>query len=93
LHSLEARSSNDFGKAFAEATRMRAGALAIMPNPVFVTNLKRLADLAAKNRLPSIFHVTDFVKVGGLVAYGPNRLTCSGARRLRGQDPQRRPAR
>lgn len=73
LHSLEARSSNDFGKVFEEAARMRAGALAIMPNPVFVTNLKRLADLAAKNRLPSIFHVTDFVKVGGLVAYGPNR--------------------
>jgi putative tryptophan/tyrosine transport system substrate-binding protein len=73
LHSLEARSSNDFGKAFDEATRVRAGALAIMPNPVFVANLKRLADLAAKNRLPSIFHVTDFVKVGGLVAYGPNR--------------------
>lgn len=73
LHSLEARSANDFGKAFQEATKNRAGALAIMPNPVFVTNLRRLADPAAKNRLPSIFHVTDFVKVGGLVAYGPNR--------------------
>ena len=73
LHSLEARSANDFGKAFEEATRRRAGALAIMPNPVFVTNLRRLADLAEKNRLPAIFHVTDFVKVGGLVAYGPNR--------------------
>ena len=73
LHSLEVRSSNDFAKAFEEATRMRAGALAIMPNPVFVTNLKHLADLAAKNRLPSIFHVTDFVRAGGLAAYGPNR--------------------
>ena len=73
LHSLEARSSNDLDKAFEEAKRVRAGALAIMPNPVFVTNLKRLADLAAKNRLPSIFHVTEFVRVGGLVVYGPNR--------------------
>jgi putative ABC transport system substrate-binding protein len=73
LHSLEVRTSSDIGKAFEGATRVRAGALAIMPSPVFVTNLKRLADLAAKNRLPSIFHVPDFVSAGGFVTYGPNR--------------------
>ncbi len=73
LHSLEVRSSNDFDKAFKGATRARAGALAIMPDPVFGTNLKRIADLAAKSRLPSIFHLTKFVDAGGLVAYGPNR--------------------
>ena len=73
LHSLEVRSPSDIGKAFEGATRVRAGALAIMPSPVFVTNLRRLADLAVRNRLPSIFHVPDFVVAGGLVAYGPNR--------------------
>ena len=44
-----------------------------MPSPVFVTNLRRLADLAAKSRLPSIFHVREFVDAGGLMAYGPDR--------------------
>ena len=44
-----------------------------MPSPVFVTNLKRLADLAAKSRLPSIFHLREFVDAGGLMAYGPDR--------------------
>jgi len=73
LHSLEVRSPGDIGKAFEGALRVRAGALAIMPSPVFVTNLKRLADLAEKHRLPSIFHVPDFVTAGGLVTYGPNR--------------------
>ena len=73
LHSLEVRSPNDFEKAFQDATRARAGALAILPDPVFATNLKRIADLAAKNRLPSIFHLTEFVDAGGLVAYGPDR--------------------
>jgi len=73
LHSLEVRSPNDFAKAFEEATRARAGALAIMPNPVFVTNLKRIADLAAKHRLPSIFHLREFADSGGLLTYGIDR--------------------
>jgi putative ABC transport system substrate-binding protein len=73
LHSLEVRSSNDFDKAFDAATKARAGALAITPGPVFVTNLKRIADLAAKSRLPSIFHVMEFADSGGLLAYGPDR--------------------
>jgi putative ABC transport system substrate-binding protein len=73
LHSLEVRSSDDFDKAFEEATSARAGAIAIMPDPVFVTNLKRIADLAAKNRLPSIFHLREFADAGGLAAYGTDR--------------------
>jgi putative ABC transport system substrate-binding protein len=73
LHSLEVRSPNEFDKAFQEATRMRAGALAILPNPVFVTNLKRIADLAVKSRLPAIFHLREFAEAGGLLAYGPDR--------------------
>ena len=73
LQSVEIRSSGDFDKAFEDATRARAGALAIMPAPVFVTDLNRIADLAAKSRLPSIFHVKEFVDSGGLVAYGTDR--------------------
>jgi len=73
LHSLEVRSPNDFDKAFEEATRAGADALAIMPSPLFVTNLQRLAALAAKSRLPSIFHLRAFVDAGGLVSYGIDR--------------------
>jgi putative ABC transport system substrate-binding protein len=73
LHSLEVRSPNEFDKAFEDATRARAGALVIMPDPVFVTNLKRIADLAAKSRLPSIFHLRAFADSGGLVTYGTDR--------------------
>jgi putative ABC transport system substrate-binding protein len=40
---------------------------------VFLRNLKRIADLAGKSRLPSIFHITEFVESGGLMAYGPDR--------------------
>ena len=73
LHSLEVRSANDFDKAFEDAGTTRAGALAIMPDVVILRSLQRIADLAAKSRLPSIFHITEFVDSGGLMAYGPDR--------------------
>ena len=73
LQSLEARSPNDFDKAFEDATKARAGALVILANPVFITNLKRLADLAVKSRLPSILHISEFAEAGGLASYGPDR--------------------
>lgn len=73
LHSLEVRSPDDFDKAFEDATGARAGALAIMPDPLFPTNLKRIANLAAKSRLPSIYHLREFAESGGLVTYGPDR--------------------
>ena len=73
LHSLEVRSLNDFDQAFEDATRVRAGALFITGHPVFTTNLKRIAGLAAKSRLPSIFHFSEFADAGGLATYGPDR--------------------
>jgi len=73
LHSLEVRSSNDFEKAFEDATRAHAGALFVIPDPVITPNIKRIADLAVKRRLPSIFHVAEFADAGGLMAYGADR--------------------
>jgi putative ABC transport system substrate-binding protein len=73
LHSLEVRSPNELDQAFADAARARAGALFVIPDPMIVTNLKRIADLAAKSRLPSIYHASEFADAGGLVAYGPDR--------------------
>jgi putative ABC transport system substrate-binding protein len=73
LHSLEVRSPNEFDQAFEDANRARAGALLVLPNPVMGTNLKWIAGLAAKSRLPSIFHVSEFADAGGLATYGPDR--------------------
>ena len=73
LHSMEARSLKELDKLFDDAAKAHVGALVIMPNSAFVTNLKRIADLAAKHRLPSIFHITEFASAGGLIAYGPDR--------------------
>jgi putative ABC transport system substrate-binding protein len=73
LHSLETRNPSDFDQAFADASRAHVGALAIMPNPLFAGNLRRIADLAIKRRLPAIFNLREFADSGGLITYGPNR--------------------
>jgi putative tryptophan/tyrosine transport system substrate-binding protein len=43
------------------------------PSPLFAGNLRRIADLAIKSRLPAITNLREFIDSGGLVAYGPNR--------------------
>jgi putative tryptophan/tyrosine transport system substrate-binding protein len=73
LQSIEVRRPNDLDKALQEATKARAGALAVLTGTLFVANQKRIAELAAKSRLPSIFHLKEFVEFGGLIAYGPDR--------------------
>ena len=73
LYSLETRDPSDFDRAFTDASRAHVGALAIMPDPHFVGNLRRIADLAIKSRLPAIYNLREFADSGGLVAYGPDR--------------------
>jgi putative ABC transport system substrate-binding protein len=73
LHSLELQSANDFGQSFENATRARAGALVITGAPVFTTNLRLIADLAVKSRLPSTSQESEFAHAGGLLTYGPDR--------------------
>jgi len=71
LHSMEVRSPNDLDKAFQDATRARAGALVVTPGVgawVGASN-RRIADLAAKSRLPAISSSTGFLRAGGLISY------------------------
>jgi len=44
-----------------------------LPDPILVAAQKRIADFAARNRLPSIFYLREYAEAGGLVTYGPNR--------------------
>ena len=73
-HLLEVRDTGELDKALQEAVKARMDALAIMPNPVFVQNLKRIADFALQNHLPSMFHLREFANAGGLVSYGVDRI-------------------
>jgi putative ABC transport system substrate-binding protein len=73
IRSSDVHNTHDLDKALRDAASARVSALAIMPNPVFVVNLKRIADFALDNRLPSFFHLREFTDVGGLMSYGVDR--------------------
>ena len=56
--------------AFAKITRERANALLVMNTPLNFYHLRRLADFAVKQRLPSISPLREFAESGGLLSYG-----------------------
>jgi putative ABC transport system substrate-binding protein len=72
LQFVEARGPDDFDRAFSEMTRARAGTLTVVGSSMFVSERRRLVDLAAKNRLPAVYPLREFVDAGGLMAYGPD---------------------
>jgi putative ABC transport system substrate-binding protein len=47
-------------------------ALITTRNALFIVNRKQIADLAIKNRLPSMSERSDMVEAGGLVSYATN---------------------
>ena len=74
LHSMEVSSADKVESAFNEATKARSDALAMTRSSVINRNQKRIADLAAKNRLPAIYPRGDFVDSGGLMSYGADQI-------------------
>ena len=73
LHSMEVSSADKFESAFNETAKARSTAVAGTHATLFTTNQKRIADLAAKNRLPAIYTREDYVDNGGLMSYGADR--------------------
>jgi putative ABC transport system substrate-binding protein len=72
LQSLEVRGANDFEGAFRAAAKGRANALIVIRNPLHTRHQKQIAELAIKNRLPSMHETSDFVEAGGLASYSAN---------------------
>ena len=72
LLSLEVRELDDFEGAFARAKKERAQALITTTGGLINTQQRRVLNFAAKNRLPAIYHYSEFVEAGGLMSYGPD---------------------
>ena len=65
--------AEDFDAAFASMARENVGGVFVMPAPVTVSFRARLAELALKRRLPTIFGNKENVVAGGLMSYGVDR--------------------
>src|SRR5437660_9583923 len=52
----------------------RVGTILVLSDSVLNSNRTRLADLAARSRLPAAYGVRESVEAGGLMSYGPSFL-------------------
>jgi putative ABC transport system substrate-binding protein len=75
LRGIEIRAQNpDLPTAFATAINARVNALIPMRNGTINRLTPRIAELAIKNRLPTMFERTGAVENGGLVSYTADEL-------------------
>jgi putative ABC transport system substrate-binding protein len=72
LQVLEARAPGDLPGAFSAMTKERAGGVIILTSSMFYDQRTRIAELAARSRLPAIYSTKDYAEAGGLMAYGVN---------------------
>ncbi len=67
---LDVRRPEDLPGAFDAAAKHRAEALVVGLDSVTQANLRPIAELAAKQRLPSIYATKEYADLGGLITYG-----------------------
>ena len=73
LHEFAVRGPHEFDSAFSAMVKKRVGAVGVLDQPMFFTNAKAIADLAAKQRLPLIGS-GEVAEAGGVIGYGANLL-------------------
>jgi putative tryptophan/tyrosine transport system substrate-binding protein len=67
---LEIKEAKEFESAFTTMRQGRADALLVFSDPMFGFNQERIANLAVKNRLPTMLGSRYYVEAGGLMSYG-----------------------
>lgn len=74
LLSFDAKGPDDIDGAFTAIKKERAGALTVLADPMLLGQRTRIAHLAVKSGLPSIYGIPEHAQAGGLMAYAANRL-------------------
>jgi putative ABC transport system substrate-binding protein len=72
LQVVDVRGPDDFARAFRAVTMGRPSALVVLADFLTTGHRGRIAEFAAKNRLPAISEFREFAAAGCLMAYGPS---------------------
>jgi putative ABC transport system substrate-binding protein len=70
VHVLRADTDPEIDAAFETIARERIPALSVAAGPFFDTRRTSLVALAARYRVPAMYHFREFAEAGGLVSYG-----------------------
>lgn len=71
-YPVDVQRAGDLGAAFASMNRERAGQLFVLASPPHHRDIRHIADLALRHRLPAICEFSEFAAVRGLMVYGPS---------------------
>ena len=66
------KTDDDLSRAFADLEKAGAGTVIVQASPFVAARREKIAELAARHRLPAMYEVRAHVDAGGLVAYGPD---------------------
>jgi putative tryptophan/tyrosine transport system substrate-binding protein len=69
---VDVRNPDEVPSVLSALAGKRAEALIALSDPVFGSQLAKIAQAAARLRLPSVYARREFAAAGGLLAYGPN---------------------
>jgi len=69
---ISVQSPQELERAFARMVQLKAGALIVVRDPALNRQLRQIAGLAARHRLPTIAGIREYAEAGGLMSYGSN---------------------
>jgi putative tryptophan/tyrosine transport system substrate-binding protein len=67
---VEAQTSDEFERAFAQLSAESVDGVVVLSNPTTIEHRRRIAELAQSARLPTAFLRRENVEAGGLLSYG-----------------------
>jgi putative ABC transport system substrate-binding protein len=70
LRDVGVRAPRDFEAAFSAIAKERVAAVIVLPSAAFFPERRRIADLAAARRLPTVVGAREYAEAGGLMSYG-----------------------
>ena len=70
--AVQVHGRDELERVIADFGRRKISALEVMPGQTFLVERRRIAELALRHRLPTVFAQREYVEAGGLVSYGSN---------------------
>jgi len=70
---VQARNLNEVSRGIEEISNSDIAGVVVLGDPLMMNLRSEIADLAMRDRRPTIFQLRESVESGGLMSYGPDR--------------------